>query len=134
MKVSPPWDRRPRRGPDDQALPLINIAFLLLVFFLLAGTLLPPSPFAITELELLNGAASLDAPERLLMAPDRRMAYRGEALTREGITASLFAELEGPLRVQVDATTEAQQVVNLLRRLAAAGVERVELIGIARLR
>ena len=134
MKVSPPWDRRPRRDPDDQALPLINIAFLLLVFFLLAGTLLPPSPFAITELELLNGTASPDESERLLMAPDGRMAYRGQALRREDIEASLFADLDGPLRVQVDAATEAQQVVNLLRRLAAAGVERVELIGIARLR
>ena len=133
MKIQRPWNHRHRVTTDDQALPLINIAFLLLVFFLLVGTLLPPSPIAVTDLELLDGMPARGIPEGLLIARDGRLAYRGVIITREDVVPELFFGLQGPLAVQADALADAQLVVDLLHLLARAGVAEVKLVGAERL-
>lgn len=133
MKIQMPRNRRHRATSDDQALPLINIAFLLLVFFLLAGTLLPPSPISVNDLELLDGMPARGVPEGLLIARDGRLAFRGVIITREDVVPELFVGLKGPLAVQADALADAQLVIDLLHLLARAGVVEVELIGAERL-
>jgi biopolymer transport protein ExbD len=132
MRLAPPWDQRRRPSADGQALPLINIAFLLLVYFLMAGTLLPPEPLHVEELRVNQGDPGQPAEEPLVMADDGRWAYRGEVLKPEALNAELFAEQEGPLPVKVDARSDAQQVIGLLRRLRRAGVAQVRLIGVSR--
>lgn len=130
MKLSLPSDRSRRVNPDDQTLPLINIAFLLLIFFLLAGTLLPSSPLDVTDLELSQGVAPEgDAEEWLVVARDGRLAYRGEIIDLDAVSAGLFVGLQGPLPLYVDARTDARSVVDLLRTLARAGVSEVRLVG-----
>ena len=46
MRFAPPG-ARPRR-PRESAVPMINIVFLLLIFFLMTATIAPPAPFAVT--------------------------------------------------------------------------------------
>lgn len=129
MRLSPTRDNRRHVSPDDQTLPLINIAFLLLIFFLLAGTLLPPSPFEVSELQLAEGVPGRDDQLRLLIAQDGRIAFGGAIIDRDAIAPELFAELQGPLSVHVDARAEAQMIVDLLRLLSQNGVVEVRLIG-----
>ena len=42
------FDDPPPRRPFEAMVPLINIVFLLLIFFLLAGTIAPQSPVDVT--------------------------------------------------------------------------------------
>lgn len=130
MKLKPPWDHRRRVNLDDQALPLINVAFLLLVFFLMAGTLLLPEPFTLQHLQVKHGETGRPEPQMLAVARDGRMAYRGQIVDQSELMPSTFADLQGPLAVRVDARVDAQRVVDLLRHLRAVGVARIRLVGV----
>ena len=130
MKLDPPWDRRRRPSTDDQALPLINIAFLLLVFFLMAGTLVLPEPFSLQHLQVTQGETGKPAPQVLAVAHDGRLAYRGEIVDQHELVPALFAGLEESLPIKVDARADAQRVIDLLRHLGRIGVAKVRLIGI----
>ena len=55
---------RPRPGEDERILPLINVVFLLLIFFMLAGRLAVSDPFAADvspAIKLLSAAAPIPA-------------------------------------------------------------------------
>jgi biopolymer transport protein ExbD len=130
MKLDPPWDHRRRPSSDDQALPLINIAFLLLVFFLMAGTLVLPEPFSLQHLQVTEGETSKPVPQILSVAHDGRLAYRGEIVDQSELVSALFADLQEPLPVKVDAQADAQRVIDLLRHLGRVGVAKVRLIGV----
>ena len=131
MKIRSPWEQRsPRSGIDDQALPLINVAFLLLVFFLMAGTHVVPEPFALAHLQLQQGETTDRSVQLLSVARDGRLAYRGELVEQSELTPDLFDDLHGPLLIRVDARTAAQRVIDLLRHLARLGIVSVRLVGV----
>lgn len=130
MRVRPPWEHRRRPNADDQALPLINIAFLLLVFFLMAGTLVLPEPFSVEHLSVRQGESAKPYPQVLAISQDGRLAYRGEIIAPDDLNRTLFADLDGPLPVKVDAQADAQFVIAILRRLGRAGVVEVRLMGL----
>jgi len=130
MKLEPPWDRRRSPNADDQALPLINIAFLLLVFFLMAGTLIIPEPFSLDHLQVSQGETSKPVPQMLTMARDGRLAYRGEVIAQSDLSTTLFSDVKEPLSVKVDAQADANRVIDLLRHLRRVGVTKVRIIGV----
>lgn len=118
----------PRRSPRENIVPMINIVFLLLVFFLLTATIAPPEPVA------------LDLPEAAAEpAPD---AARDTAhITAEGVlvygqaegAAALAALAARPdpaaaLLLRADAALDGADFAAHLARLAAAGVGAVTLV------
>lgn len=123
-----------RRASDDANLPLINLVFLLMVFFLLVGTLAAPEALQVeppVSQQLPRDRADAD-PDGLVIAADGRMALGAETLTDAGLDARLskWAQ-ENPgthLRLKADANLEARTLVRILRRLRAAGVEHVRLL------
>lgn len=117
--------RRRRARPGD-VVPMINIVFLLLVFFMLTATIVPPDPLQVTppEAEAEAGAAR----EAVLhVAADGGLALRAHR------DAEVFAALadwpaDQPLVVQADAALEGAAFAVLLRRLAEAGVAEAALV------
>lgn len=71
MRHTPPT--RPRAEPT---ITLINVVFLLLVFFLIAGQLSPPLDQDLT-LASVSDLAPTQAPEALLITADGRLFYKG---------------------------------------------------------
>ena len=130
MKLQPPWNSVRVSNTDDQALPLINVAFLLLVFFLMAGTLVLPEPFAVEHLVVRDGEVVESMSKVLAISRDGQLAYRGEQLVPEDLSPLMFADLEGPLPLKVDAQADAQFVIEIMKHLARAGVENVRLVGV----
>jgi len=121
-----------RRDQGEPVLPLINIVFLLLIFFMIAGKLTSSDPFEVTPPD--SAAESLpdgEAPS-LLLGADGSLAFEGEVLAREalpGVLAALQAEgrLER-LRLRADATADTPDVVALMELLRESGVERLHLL------
>lgn len=118
----------PRRRPaEDNLLPLINIIFLLLIFFMLAGQMTAPGalvaepPDARTGLEL-NEAA------RLTIAADGRLAWDGELIQPAALDARLVGLTGDALIVRADADVASGDLMPVLRRLRRAGIEDVTLI------
>lgn len=119
--------QRPRRRPGPEAtVPLINVVFLLLIFFMLAGEITRTAPFEITP---PDGAAS-EMDERdghtVYVAADGRLAV-GD---RTGLDVSAVARAvtgRDTVLVAADADAPAARLVALMDRLRAAGIEAVRL-------
>ncbi|MGE0253427.1 MAG: ExbD/TolR family protein [Alphaproteobacteria bacterium] len=124
---------RPRRRREDEAsiLPLINVVFLLLIFFLVAAKLALPDPFGIQP----PASASEGAPEarvhEVLVAADGRLAVDGETVDEAGLRAALGAigkDAAEPLRLKADGGAEATRVIAVMEMMREAGVAKVRLL------
>lgn len=133
MRFDPPrlTTRRPKND-DERILPLVNVVFLLLIFFMIAGRLAASDPFATTP----PRSASAGAPEPgalvVLVGADGRLALDGTVMEAAALEAAVAARLaaEAGVRVQLkaDGGAEATAVVAVMERLRTAGVERLSLL------
>ncbi|MCG8561053.1 MAG: biopolymer transporter ExbD, partial [Hyphomicrobiales bacterium] len=113
-------------------LPLINVVFLLLIFFMLAGRLSAGDPFRVDP----PASVSADPAEQrdlvVLVGADGRLALDGEVVEQSALSARLKQRLgdggNGLVRVKADAAVEALQVVEVMEVLRDAGVERLKLL------
>ncbi|MEO0751334.1 MAG: biopolymer transporter ExbD [Pseudomonadota bacterium] len=120
-----------RRTPSRRKEPtiaLINIVFLMLIFFLVAGTLSRPLD---GDLDLVRTADLEGAlpPDTLVVHPDGRLSYRGEDIA--GIDAFLATRTEEErktVRLVPDRDLPAQELVKLARALRGAGAESVMVV------
>ncbi|MFO7759291.1 MAG: biopolymer transporter ExbD [Roseovarius sp.] len=123
------------RAPEDtdaRILPLINIVFLLLIFFMVAGRLSTSDPFDVAPPEAANaGEALLDGAE-ILLGPTGDLALDGQAMDRATLLDRLERRLQDapdlPLRLRADQAGEAQGLVALLQDLRRLGAQEVTLI------
>ena len=116
----------PRRRVRGDAVAMINVAFLLLVFFLLVAQIAPPEPVEVTLPEA-KGGTPVAGETVLHVGPDGELAYgatRGEAVFAALADA---ARAEAPLPLRVDRDFDGQALAALLARLRAAGITDVSL-------
>ncbi len=144
------FSRPGKRGGEVGVLPLVNIVFLLLIFFMLAGRLEDADPFPLEPVR----SASRDAPapreHLLLLGRDGALALDGVRLDKAGLIDALGGDAgNGPqtparaartaasetgtaeprrLWLKVDEGAEALDLVSLLDLLAELRVSRIELV------
>jgi len=117
------------RGLEDNVLPLINIVFLLLIFFMVAGVIRPQAPFTVEPPNTEHAGPASKQPMVLAIAADGRLALAGETVPRGQLTERLKArELTGTLRIKADGKLSAQAFTDLLPDLRAAGIAEVRLL------
>lgn len=115
---------RPRRG-TDAAVPMINVVFLLLIFFMMAARIAPAPPFEVTLPQTPSQAALGDA-DVLYVAADGTLGFGG--VTGEESLALLHSDPPRTrLTLRADAALPAPDLARLLGRLAALGVTSVDL-------
>lgn len=127
--------RRARRAQrDEETLPLINLVFLLLVFFMLVGALSPPEAFDVDAPRAQRLAAADAGSHSLVLARDGRLGLGRAAFAPEELPARAAAWQQAHpgqvLQLKADAAAEAQHVVAVLEVLHRAGVERVSLMAV----
>ncbi len=129
MKLHSP--KRPARSDIDM-VPMINFAFLLLIFFMLAGTLVPAQKMPIDPPRSAQATPADPSGNVLLVAADGRVGFAGELLLESELPARIVQwHKEHPqesLRVKADAAADATRVIQLLQSLRAAGIEHVSLL------
>ena len=109
MRNTEPFVRRPM-----SMTPLIDVIFLLLLFFMLSSTF---SKFAEIEISSATSGASASAEpvERIfIQIGAERVTLNGETLTLDELPAQIGT---GQALVSLDADTSAQRLVDLLTRL-----------------
>lgn len=120
--------RKPPKRRREPTITLINVVFLMLVFFMVAGTLAQPLD---REVALVR-SADLDItppPDALVIHPDGRLSFRGAPL--DSATAYMqHLRQDGPAvaRLVPDRDLPAARLVDLAAQLRQAGAERVVLI------
>jgi len=118
---------RPRRRPS--LTPMIDVVFLLLIFFMLAARF---GVDAALPLDLATGGATeYQGPPRLVdIAPDG-LRLNGQAVALDGLADALAPLMQGPqdmvvLRPQVG--TDLQRLIDVATALRAAGIPRVTVV------
>jgi biopolymer transport protein ExbD len=102
-----------RREPT---IALINVVFLLLIFFLIAGTLAAPLDPRLTlvRAEGLTGVP----PDGVVILADGTLLQNGAPVTLDDVA-------EGTVRILPDRDLPAAELVRIGRALAAAGADHV---------
>lgn len=125
---------RSRRTSEDNVLPLINIVFLLLIFFMIAGALSTTTPFDLRPARV-QAAPDVPAPASsgIAIAGDGRIAFGGDTIGLDALPARLErwqAEREDdkPLVVRADAQAGSERLLAVIDALREAGVGRVRLL------
>lgn len=115
--IRPTLPRRKR----DTTIALINVVFLMLIFFLIAGTVAPPLD---PDLELTDtaGLEGREPPDALVLHADGTLSYRSAPTNPDA-----FMSVHGasPVRIVPDRNVPAPRLIEVagaLRRLGAPSV------------
>ncbi|NSX56205.1 ExbD/TolR family protein [Parasulfitobacter algicola] len=117
--------QKPHREPT---IALINIVFLMLIFFMVAGSLSQSVEKSLNLVQTsdIQGRAPLDA---LIIYPNGRMQYRGADQTSAGLFLSeLTAEEQKVVRLVPDRELPAQTLVQIARDLRAGGAGQIMIV------
>jgi len=124
-------DRRPDQS-EERILPLINVVFLLLIFFMLAGSLSVTEPFEVQPPDSRSEGAHDPDGLTILMSTDGRLALDGETLAAaelfERIETRLAEQPQTPVTLKADGEALANRLVRFTQELYEAGVEKLELL------
>ncbi|MBR9901527.1 MAG: biopolymer transporter ExbD [Rhodospirillales bacterium] len=117
-------------GPvQEPMLPLINIVFLLLIFFMIAGSLQKLGPF---EVDPPASQTAEVRPENTIVLWFSNTGEIGiDDLTGglDRLSSMLPADYIGrPVEIRADREVEGARVVSLLARLQELGIEKVQLM------
>lgn len=118
----------PSRGRRKPTLtPMIDVVFLLLVFFMMTSELSEPDPFEVfPPVSAEQNDPTVQAV--LYVSAEGRISFIG----REGADAiaavSEESDLAETVQVRADADLEATRLAVLLRDLSTAGLANVELV------
>ena len=121
---------------DDNMIPLINVVFLMLIFFMIAGQIQQSDAVPI-ELPGSVIAPKLDdsASAELLVSATGMLFLDGNPLNVDELTQRLTSKLDDiqdpnsfRVHIKADASLEAQTLQEILRNIKAAGLAHVSLI------
>lgn len=116
----------PRKPRAEAIVPMINVVFLLLIFFLMTSTLSQPSPFEVTPPQALSEIEA-EGTATLFISETGRLFYDG-INGADAISALAGTYAREPVQVRVDADLEASKLAKILGDLSAAGLTRIELV------
>jgi len=126
-----------RRDLPESIVPMINVVFLLLIFFLMTAQIAPPDPLDV-RLPLSDASAEVPQDGALYMGSDGSLAFNTPqgVVYGEAALLSLVAQIleqdqlqgKGEVVLKADASVAAREVARLLPRLAVLGVGDVRLV------
>jgi len=123
----------PRPPAGENVIPLINVVFLLLIFFMLAGSLGGTDLFRVRPPSSVSAAAPDRQARQLLVGTEGRLALDGETVSLSALAQALGGQGDRespPIRVKADRTLPVARLMTVLKVLRGAGVERIELVTI----
>lgn len=126
MRITPDERRRPLLEP---MLPLINVVFLLLVFFMVAGHMAQQPPVDLQTPESEARHEPLEDMPRLALRPGGELLFDGEPLARQRLATKgqQLLTSERP-RLHADTRVSSKELRPVLQALRDAGFESVQLI------
>ena len=121
--------RQTKRPKGEPTIALINIVFLMLVFFMVAGTLAAPLDGDLNLIETAN-LDGREPPNTLVIHPDGRMALRGKtvASVAEFLATLPDDQRSKDVRIVPDKALPARDLVRIASELRQGGAARVMII------
>ena len=117
---------------DEGILPLINIVFLLLIFFMLAGRLSTSDPLSVDPPASASEALPPAPGIEVLAAADGRVALDGKVVSEAELLAALRQRLaaspSSEVQFRADGELAAGRAIGLMDSLRKAGVVKLYLV------
>jgi biopolymer transport protein ExbD len=124
-------DRRPDQT-EERILPLINVVFLLLIFFMISGSLSVTEPFDVVPPSSTSQGQHEPDSLVILMGTDGRFALDNEPLTRAELLARIEtliqAQPQTPITLKADGNLPGNALVGFTQSLYEAGVKKLRLL------
>lgn len=104
----------------EPTIALINVVFLMLIFFLIAGTIAPPmdSEINLVSLAELDGT---EPTETLAIHPDGQLRWGGQATN----VSDFVIPVPGVLRLLPDRDLPAEALIEIVGMLQAKGAAEI---------
>ncbi|WP_299154601.1 biopolymer transporter ExbD [uncultured Tateyamaria sp.] len=114
----------PQTRKRDPSIALINIVFLMLVFFLIAGTIAAPldPDLKLVETAELEGR---EPPDALVLRADGTLSFRGD---ETNVEAYMQIHADGPVRIVPDRNANGLRMMEISRALRTSGASSVILV------
>lgn len=129
MKIPPPTEEH---RTELSVVPLVNVVFLLLVFFMLAGQISSPEPLDVQPPRSISDQEATEEGVNVLLTRDGQVALEHVVVSESELTERVAAILaERPavaFQVKADARVDAVRMIRIMEGLQAAGVEQLTLL------
>lgn len=134
MRVAPPTARR-AFSANDNLVPLINIIFLLLIFFMIAGRIAVSDVVPVDPLRSATQVPQAEADVILLVSVAGDVYVESEQVDHDALVTLLqerLAQSDDPdrfrVQVKVDAFLPVEELKAVLSRVRSAGLLKVSLL------
>lgn len=127
MRLSQPT--RPRK--EENLVPLINIVFLILIFFLIASTFKPFSDQNIQLAKIEVPSSSSASPRMIVVRSDGARFVGSRSLTDEELRDQLenwSLDSVLPITIVADRMLKATELISLVAQARGAGIKNVKLL------
>jgi biopolymer transport protein ExbD len=122
-----PLHQTQRRSRLDPTIGLVDIVFLLVMFFLLAGTIARPLGADVTLIRNA-GQDPVPPPDALVLLADGTLRFRGSLTDPLTFVTALPQDDRGVVRIVPDADVSATLLVATARALGKAGAGEVVIV------
>ena len=116
-----------KRQSSESIIPMINVVFLLLIFFLMTAEITPPEPF---EVNLPVAEQEKEPVGEFVLYLSKEALLGFEEATGPEALAALNAKVdkELPIKLYADGESTAVDVAKILKRLTELGFSNVEVM------
>lgn len=135
------------KQPAENTIALINIVFLMLIFFLIAGSLTPPLDPDVDLIDTTD-ARPVDPPLALFVTSTGELRYQGETVAVSAFVSRLQDEgqpvivspadaalSQGPaVRLAADGALPATRLVEVIDELKQAGAGSITIVTVRKLK
>lgn len=130
MRFATPQPRK--RNDDEGILPLTNVIFLLIIFFMLVGSLANPNALAIQPPRSASEAAAGNVGLLVEISTDGVIVVNEAIVDGDQLEATvgdfLLAHPNAPIQLKADGLTNASRVIAVMAELRDAGAEHIRLL------
>lgn len=120
------------RQDSENVLPLINVVFLMLIFFMLTAAIEPPEPFEVDPPQSLDHPRTGAANDVVVLDTLDRIAFANREVTRSELLSMVasgsMSAVTGQVKLKVDANVEALKLISLIEDLERAGMKQIKLL------
>lgn len=129
MKIHPPTENH---RTEVTIVPMVNVVFLLLIFFMLVGRIAPNDSLDVSLPVSESGQAQSDELTQIVIAADGRMVLNGNELDMPAligvVTDMVTQNSTTRFELKADAKLEANRLILIMEVLRQAGVEELALV------
>lgn len=129
MKLRPPvYERR----TELTVLPMVNVVFLLLIFFMLVGRIAPVEELNVSPPVSLGGEHMSGQPVSIVIDQEGRMLLDGDRVDMTQliitVTQKMFEDPSTKFQLKADASLDANELIRIMETLRRSRVRELSLV------